>query len=270
MEIVSVDRKQAIANVFTLVSGSYVNVPYFPIFGKRLVEMANIQRTDKVLDVACGRGAILFSAAEQVGPFGVVIGIDIASGMVQDTQDAVREMGLNNVDIVEMDAENLEFPPSIFDHILCGFALFFFPNLSQALSEFYRVLKPGGCLTASTWGAGDPRWDWYEKQRLEYGIAPSLAAQPMDKPEDLCRALEDAGFSDIRIRKEVYDNICKDEDEWWSTMWSISGRSFLEKLSPPDLEQFKTDAFKKMRNLREKDGFHLLLEANFATGIKPS
>ena len=41
-----------------------------------------------------------------------------------------------------MDAENLDFPASFFDFVLCGFALQFFPHLDRALEEFRRVLKP--------------------------------------------------------------------------------------------------------------------------------
>ena len=51
---------------------------------------------------------------------------------------------------MHMDAEKLEFPDNSFDFVFCGFALFFFPSILKAVSEFKRVLKPGGRLVVST------------------------------------------------------------------------------------------------------------------------
>ncbi len=62
---------------------------------------------------------------------------------------------MTNADVRLMDAEQLAFQDAFFDRVLCGFALFFFPDLDRALGEFYRVLKPGGYLAATTWGATD-------------------------------------------------------------------------------------------------------------------
>ena len=50
-----------------------------------------------------------------------------------------------------MDAEQLDFADGSFDVVLCGFGIMFFPDQNRALSEFRRVLKPGGTLAVSTW-----------------------------------------------------------------------------------------------------------------------
>jgi SAM-dependent methyltransferase len=70
-----------------------------------------------------------------------------------------------------MDAEKLDFPDTTFDAVLCGYAIFFFPNVLQALAEFRRVLKPGGLLAVSTQGTADERWQWWgELLRLTFRI----------------------------------------------------------------------------------------------------
>jgi SAM-dependent methyltransferase len=189
--------------------------------------------------------------------------------MVEETNAALLVHGMKNALALQMDAEDMQFPDSSFEHVLCGFALPFFPNLTNALAEFRRVLKPAGCLAVSTWGAGDDRWNWYDEQRLAYGASLKLTSQPLDRVEELADRLWRAGFAEVLAWTETYDWVCADEEQWWSAIWSISGRAALEKLSPSALERFKAEAFQKMQPLREPDGFHHMLQANFATGIKP-
>lgn len=50
-------------------------------------------------------------------------------GMVERTAAEIKERGLRNADIRQMDAEDLEFPDASFDCVLCGFGLFFLPHL---------------------------------------------------------------------------------------------------------------------------------------------
>ncbi|HKZ54384.1 MAG TPA: class I SAM-dependent methyltransferase, partial [Anaerolineales bacterium] len=109
-------------------------------------------RGASVLDIASGRGASLFPAAERVGPTGRAIGIDLAESMVEEAIREICSRGLGNLEARVMDAENLLFPNATFDYVLCGFCLFFFPQLERALSEMRRVLKPNGRIATSTWG----------------------------------------------------------------------------------------------------------------------
>jgi len=53
---------------------------YWDYFGARLVEHADLQPGERVLDVGCGTGSSLFPAAEKTGPLGLTIGIDICPG----------------------------------------------------------------------------------------------------------------------------------------------------------------------------------------------
>src|ERR1700694_1372197 len=131
----------------------------FAYFGRRLVEEVGITAGQHVLDVASGRGAVLFAATEKVGPTGSVVGIDLAEGMVRATNAEAGQRGLG-APVRVMDAERLDFPDAAFSRVLCGFGVMFFPHLDQALSEFRRVLEPGGRLGVSTWQvsqAGDVR-----------------------------------------------------------------------------------------------------------------
>jgi ubiquinone/menaquinone biosynthesis C-methylase UbiE len=255
------NKKDTLQGVFTRSASSYERIRYFPIFGEWLVETAQIPEGAKVLDVACGRGAVLFPAAERVGPSGHVIGIDLAEGMALETQMEIQRRGLQQAEARQMDAENLTFPDSSFDFVLCGFALQFFPHLEQALSEFRRVLKPGGRIAVTTWGVDDERWDWYADLREAYGAVVKLGSQSLDTPEEIQRWFSRAGFVGLQISTKELDMVFLDEEEWWNMNWSISARAGLEKLSPEDLERFKVEAFEKVQAQKQNDGFHYRLEA---------
>ena len=160
-----------------------------------------------------------------------------------------------------MDAEQLTFPDSSFDFVLCGFSLQFFPHLERALSEFRRVLKPDGHAAVTTWAADDERWDWFEDLRKSYGATISLGSQSLDKPEEIQNWFSQAGFANIQISTKEIDMVYHDEEEWWNVVWSSSGRAGLEKLSAGDLDHLKAEAFDKVKAQKEADGFPYRLEA---------
>src|SRR5688572_2064554 len=94
MSLDSQNKKDLLQGVFTRSASSYERIRYFPIFGQWLVDTAQIPTGSRVLDVACGRGAVLFPAAERVGPGGQVIGIDLAEGMARETDMEIQRRGL--------------------------------------------------------------------------------------------------------------------------------------------------------------------------------
>src|SRR4051794_25384342 len=86
-------------------------VPYFQLMGERIVAAhADLQPGEVVLDVACGKGATLIPAAQQVGDAGRVLGVDIVEAMVDAAGQAIAEAGLSNADVRKMDAEALDLP----------------------------------------------------------------------------------------------------------------------------------------------------------------
>src|SRR5260221_3850651 len=257
------DKKAIIAQVFARAASGYQHITHFPPLGRRLVEMAQIPAGARVLDVATGRGAILFPAAEQVGSQGEVIGVDIAPGMVQETGAEIIRRGLKNVQVRQMDAEALDFPDASFDYVLCGFALQFFPHLDRGLSEFWRVLKPQGRVAVSTWGADDERWSWYKELRTAYQATLKLQSQTFEQPELLKTIFSNAGFSEVSVHLEPFDWVCTQPEEWWDAQWSMSSRAGLEKLDPDALEHLKTEVFQKMSMMKQPDGIHELLRAQF-------
>ena len=279
----SIDQlKQSMADVFSRASQIYgqVGPRIFDYFGRRLVELAEVQPGTKVLDVATGRGAVLFPAAEHVGPTGKVTGIDIAAGMVQKTQRQIEANAVKNAEVKLMDAEKLNFPDANFDHILCGFAVFFFPRPLKALAEFQRVLKPNGVLAFTTFHSlfGE-EWSWFGKLVQAFSPSRSEPEQP-SKPsepdyetaEGLTNLLSDSGYGDIRVVFEEVEFKYRNEAEWWETLWSVRMREFLEALEarsgPEGLNRFKQAAFKELAAIKQSDGIPQRFPVNFCLGRK--
>ena len=118
----------------------------------RMMELADIQPGQQVLDVATGIGEPAVTAARRVGPSGRVTAIDLSPQMLTFGRARATELGLHNIDFREMDAEALDLPERSFDIILSRFGLMFLPGLDAALKSMLKLLVPGGRLVAAVWG----------------------------------------------------------------------------------------------------------------------
>jgi len=119
---------------------------------RRLLEMADLQPGECLLDVACGTGLITIPAALAVGPEGDVVGTDISEVMVEMSARRVDELGLTNASFERMDAEELRFRDDTFDVALCGLGMMYVPDPVAAMREQLRVLRPGGRAVSAVWG----------------------------------------------------------------------------------------------------------------------
>ncbi len=269
------DRKQEIVGVFSRSAATYdrVGPRFFAHFGRCLVERAHIAAEASVLDVAAGRGALLFPAAQQAGPRGRVVGIDLSPEMVRSTAAEIQNAGLSNAEILLMDAEELQFPDASFDCVLSGFSLWFFPQPPRALAEFLRVLKPGGRIGISTWAKDCPTQSW-TMPTLRQHLPPQREQEPQpsrfDSPQMLEVVLQQAGFKDIGITVEDAEFTYANEEAWWSSLWSTGLRRFFEQMAVPVLHECKADMLRKVQKFKQQDGIHSVRRALIAVGNKHS
>ncbi|MGO4707105.1 class I SAM-dependent methyltransferase [Microvirga sp. 2MCAF38] len=74
-----------------------------------------------------------------------VYGVDLSADMLQRAKEKVEKQGLTHVKSLQvMDVTRLSFPDEMFDAVTAQFIITLVPDLDTALSEFARVLKPGG------------------------------------------------------------------------------------------------------------------------------
>jgi SAM-dependent methyltransferase len=97
-----------------------------------ILDLANIQVGDRVLELAAGMGDLAVMTARRVGPHGHVLATDISAKMLNVAAEAAREAGFTNVETRVMDAESIELAPASFNAALCRSALMHFPNPIKA------------------------------------------------------------------------------------------------------------------------------------------
>ncbi len=114
----------------------------------RVAEAAGVRAGDRVLDVACGTGALTREAVRRAGPNGAVTGLDLNPGML-----AVAARLSPTVRWQEGSAQALPFPDRTFEAVISQFGLMFFPEPAGALREMMRVLVSGGRLAVAVWAS---------------------------------------------------------------------------------------------------------------------
>ena len=116
----------------------------FRDWGPVLCDAANIAPGQRVLDVACGTGALTLAVAERVSPAGAVVGLDANPEML-----AVARRKHAHIDWRDGRAESLPFADASFDAVVSQFGLMFFDDRVAALREMQRVRRPGGRLAVA-------------------------------------------------------------------------------------------------------------------------
>ena len=172
----------------------------FQEWAPRVVDAAQIEMGQRVLDVACGTGVLAREAASRVGPTGFVTGLDVAPGML-----AVATRLAPGIEWRQGRAESLPYADGSFDAVVSQFGLMFFTDRRQALSEMLRVLAPGGHLAVAVWDSLDNTPAYAAEVALLERVAGQRAADALRAPfvlgdrEELAALFANAGVASVVI-----------------------------------------------------------------------
>jgi len=124
------------------------------LWKRKMLATAAIGAGSRVLDVAAGSGDIAIGLAKKMGPSGRVVLTDLNGPMLAEGARRVVDEGLlpGRADCIQSDGTRLAFDDNTFDCVTIAFGIRNFLDIEAGLSEFYRVLKPGGqfmCLEFS-------------------------------------------------------------------------------------------------------------------------
>ena len=174
-----------------------------------MLEMAGIGPGARVLDVAAGAGDQTLDIAWRVGPTGSVLATDLSPRILQFAHDNARRAGLNNVETLVADGEDLNVPDASFDAAICRLGLMLFPDPLRGLHEMFRALKIGGAACVMVFSAPhkNPCVTALMATALKHaGLPPRDPFQPggllsLGKPGLIDALFTEAGFSRVATTK---------------------------------------------------------------------
>ncbi|WP_060577338.1 MULTISPECIES: class I SAM-dependent methyltransferase [unclassified Pseudonocardia] len=122
------------------------------VHGAALVQAAAPRPGERVLDACCGGGSSALPAARAVGPSGRVHGVDLAERLLATARARATDAGLGNVEFACADVAG--WPRSGYDVVLCGFGVFFLPDMDAGTDLLVGLLRDGGRFVMTCWPTG--------------------------------------------------------------------------------------------------------------------
>ena len=200
----------------------------------RVLELADARPGMQVLDLACGPGTLSRRLAQHVSPGGEVVGVDLAPGMIE----LARAAETPNTRFEVMDIERLTFADVSFEAATCGHGLQFAPELSMALREARRVLRPQARFAASVPvdGTNDSVWSVLDSV-VDRWLAPAPRAVDQQSTRDavanvttFALAAREAGFAsaEVEVIEETVrwasaEQLVSMFASWWASASRLDG-----------------------------------------------
>jgi SAM-dependent methyltransferase len=107
------------------------------------IALADLNTGEVVLDLGSGGGIDVLLSAKRVGPTGKAYGLDMTDEMLELARQNQREAGVENVEFLKGEIENIPLPDESVDVIISNCVINLSPDKDQVLREAFRVLKPG-------------------------------------------------------------------------------------------------------------------------------
>jgi ubiquinone/menaquinone biosynthesis C-methylase UbiE len=213
-------------------------------YGGRTIERLALQPGATLLDVGCGTGASAIPAAEQVGPTGKVIAVDLADRLLAIARRKAAARKLENIEFRHGDMENLGYPDQFFDAVICVFAIFFVPDVAKQISELWRMVRPNGQLAITTWGPrvwepGSTGW-WSAVKQLRPDLRASF--NPWDRiadPASLRKLFTEAGVAEAAIVAEDGRQALRSPEDWWTMVLGSGYRWTVDQIGPEMAERLR-------------------------------
>lgn len=180
---------------------AYLVPTFFAPLATRVLEVAQPQPGDRVLDAACGTGVVARRLAAILGAQGQVVGLDLNPAMLAVAQSVAAREGLT-IDWREGRIEALPFPDGDFNLVVCQHGLQFVPDRAGAVAQMRRVLRDGGRVVVSVSQSlerhpFDRRLNEVLQERL--GVAAISQIYALGDADELHALLAGAELRDIEV-----------------------------------------------------------------------
>jgi SAM-dependent methyltransferase len=175
-------------------------------------------------------------------------------------------LGIENVEVRELDLEEIDEPDASFDVVLCREGLMLVQDPALALREIVRVLRPGGRVAVAVWG---PRVKnpWlaivFDAVTAELGVPMPPPAVPgpfsLEDTEALSALFSEAGLEKVTIREVATPYIGSSAEEWWSSTVALAGPlgQRLAMVPEPAADAVRARALQAARGYKTADGLEI-------------
>lgn len=216
---------------------------------KELINIADIQPSDFILDVGCGTGALTKKLSNRISRKGKLIGIDISKEALSIANSQIQ---FPNVDFIEMDAEKIYFPIN-FSKVLSQFVVMFFTNPIKTLNSIRELMTKDGLLVLGVHGSSEnvPYFSCIMKNILKFipNIIPngSPSVHSLGDSIKLRDTLLKAGFTNIRIEKYHFSYSPGTFEQYWQDYMECTANSIKDIIKKDNeiLSRIKNESEKK-------------------------
>lgn len=233
------------------------------LLSPQMLELADVQPGEKVLDVGCGTGALTQVLIDRVGA-GNVTGIDPSEAFV----GAFRER-FPDVRIEHGSAESLPFPDDRFDAAIAQLVVHFMQDPVRGIAEMARVTRPGGTVAACVWdhagGTGPVNLFWAAAHDVMDPRDSDEAGLAGAREGHLVELFGQAGLGGVEGSVVVADLEMATFDAYWEPFNRGVGPAgaYLQKLPEADRERVRARA----RELAGTEPFTIRARAWAARGV---
>jgi arsenite methyltransferase len=184
---------------------------------EKLIELCHIDKDKYVLVVGCGVGVTPCYLAQKYGCR--VVGVDLSERMVDRSEQRAKKKRVEErAEFKVADAQNLPFTDATFDAVICESVNAFIEDKQKAISEYVRVIKPGGYV-----GLNEVTWLEAPPQDLVRYLYHIMSAEFLTGNDGWKKLLEDSGLR-VPVALVYRTNILS---QWASEVRQLEFRDFL-------------------------------------------
>lgn len=208
--------------------------------GNRLIDVSNISKGNRVLDIGCGKGNTLVTISKIIGPKGKATGIDLSIPMVNFSNKLIKESNITNVEVLHQDVSHINnnFSSNYFDNIIGNFSFRYVLQTRKVLNDVIDKLKTGGTLSFTLWGQSihDAELDTLISKyvKLYNPLADKLSDNNIEyikTDNDIKQRLNGTNLSSISIftedRKIIFENAEVFIRQQWNNLYRADLKEIL-------------------------------------------
>ena len=170
-----------------------------------------------------------------------------------------------------MDLEHLAFEDATFDVATSSFGLFFLEDMTHALNNISRVVRPEGriAITSFTGEAFSPMADIFIKRYESTGReVPPLSWKRLATEELIREQFNAVGITKVDIHHEPLGYQMTDPQMWWDVIWNAGWRALLNQMSEEEQKEFEKVHREEIAKVLGNDGVWFNTEVLIAVGEK--